>query len=288
MLVNFKLMLQKAKLGKYAIPHININNYEWAKAVLTAANQANSPIIVSVSEGALKYMSGYSVVIPLVKGLIESLSVKVPVTLHLDHGSYDACIQALQTGFSSVMFDGSHLPFEENFNKSKKLIEIAQKTNASVELEVGTIGGEEDGVIGQGELANVDECKQIASLKPDALAAGIGNIHGIYPKNWKGLNFPLIETISKITNLPLVLHGGSGILENDVKKAISLGICKLNINTECQLAFAHEIRKYIESNKDLDLNKKGYDPRKLLKEPTQAIVDTCLEKIDLCGSRNKA
>lgn len=288
MLVNIKQMLQHAKQHHYAVPHININNYEWAKAVLTAAQQAKSPIIVSTSEGALKYISGHQVVVPMVKGLVDALKITVPVALHLDHGSYEGCKAALQAGFSSIMFDGSHLPFQENFTKSKELIELAKQTNASVELEVGTLGGEEDGIVGQGELANIEECKQIATLKPDALAAGIGNIHGLYPDNWKGLNYELIEAIAKATNLPLVLHGGSGIPEADVKKAIGLGISKLNINTECQLAFAKAIREYVEAKKDLDTHNKGYDPRKLLKSPTQAIVDYCLEKMQLCGSTNKA
>ncbi|MGV1746611.1 ketose-bisphosphate aldolase, partial [Mycoplasmoides pneumoniae] len=232
--------------------------------------------------------SGHQVVVPMVKGLVDALKITVPVALHLDHGSYEGCKAALQAGFSSIMFDGSHLPFQENFTKSKELIELAKQTNASVELEVGTLGGEEDGIVGQGELANIEECKQIATLKPDALAAGIGNIHGLYPDNWKGLNYELIEAIAKATNLPLVLHGGSGIPEADVKKAIGLGISKLNINTECQLAFAKAIREYVEAKKDLDTHNKGYDPRKLLKSPTQAIVDCCLEKMQLCGSTNKA
>lgn len=288
-LVNVKDMVSKARNGKYAIAHINTNNLEWIKAILDAAQATNSPIIVGVSEGAIKYQCGYKNVVDIVNNVIEFMNITVPVALHLDHGTYEGAIKALEAGFSSVMFDGSHFPFDENVKKTKDIIELAKKYNASVEAEVGSIGGEEDGVIGEGELANVDECRKISSLGVDMLAAGIGNIHGIYPKNWKGLNFNVLEEISQSTNsIPLVLHGGTGIPEDQIKKAISLGISKINVNTECQLAFASATRKYIENQEDLNTSKKGFDPRKLLKPGTEAIKNTIIEKLKLFGSLGKA
>jgi fructose-bisphosphate aldolase class II len=287
MLVSAKEMLIKARDGKYAIGHFNINNLEWAKAVLLTAKENNSPVILGVSEGAGKYMGGYKTIVGMVKGLIEELNIDVPVAIHLDHGSYDGALKTIEAGFSSVMFDGSHYAIEENIEKTKEIIRIAGERGISVEAEVGSIGGEEDGVIGAGEVADPAECKRIADLGVDMLAAGIGNIHGKYPANWKGLDFEALAAIKEVTvNVPLVLHGGTGIPEDMIKKAISLGVAKINVNTECQLAFAAATRKYIEAGKDLE--SKGFDPRKLLAPGFEAIKATVKDKMELFGSVNKA
>lgn len=288
-LVNLKKMVDKAKANKYAIAHINTNNLEWTKAILDAAQSTNSPVIIGVSEGAAKYQCGFKNVVDMVNNTMEAMNITVPVALHLDHGSYEGAIKALEAGFSSVMFDGSHFSFEENIKKTQEIVDLAKKYNASVEAEVGSIGGEEDGVVGEGELANVDECSKMATLDIQILAAGIGNIHGLYPKNWKGLNFQVLENISKRTNnKPLVLHGGTGIPNEMIQKAISLGISKINVNTECQIAFAQATRKYIEQNEDINAAKKGFDPRKLLKPGTEAIKQTVIDKMKLFGSLGKA
>lgn len=288
-LVNLKEMVDKAKANKYAIAHINTNNLEWTKAILDAAQSTNSPVIIGVSEGAAKYQCGFKNVVDMVNNTMEAMNITVPVALHLDHGSYEGAIKALEAGFSSVMFDGSHFSFEENIKKTQEIVDLAKKYNASVEAEVGSIGGEEDGVVGEGELANVDECSKMATLDIQILAAGIGNIHGLYPKNWKGLNFQVLENISKRTNnKPLVLHGGTGIPNEMIQKAISLGISKINVNTECQIAFAQATRKYIEQNEDINAAKKGFDPRKLLKPGTEAIKQTVIDKMKLFGSLGKA
>ncbi|HYE12746.1 MAG TPA: class II fructose-1,6-bisphosphate aldolase [Patescibacteria group bacterium] len=287
MLVSAKEMLNKAKDGKYAIGHFNINNLEWAKAVLLTAKENHSPVILGVSEGAGKYMGGYKTIVGMVKGLIEELDINVPVAIHLDHGSFEGALRTIDAGFSSVMFDGSHYSIEENIEKTKEIIRIADERGISVEAEVGSIGGEEDGIVGTGEVANPAECKQIADLGVDMLAAGIGNIHGKYPENWKGLDFKALAAIKEATvNVPLVLHGGTGIPEDMIKKAISLGVAKINVNTECQLAFAAATRKYIEAGKDL--GSKGFDPRKLLAPGFEAIKATVKEKMELFGSVNKA
>lgn len=288
-LVNMNEMLTKAVEGKYAVPHININNLEWIVAALNAAQKNKSPIILGVSEGAGKYMKGYKNIVDMVNNCIESMNITVPVALHLDHGSYQGAIDCINAGFSSVMFDGSKLPFEENVEKVKEVLILAEQHNASVEAEVGGIGGTEDGVSSSGELADPKQCEIMAQLPIACLAAGIGNIHGIYPKNWKGLNFDLLTNIHNAVNKKaLVLHGGTGIPDEMIKKAISLGVAKINVNTECQLAFAEATRKYIEAKKDLDLDKKGFDPRKLLKPGTDAIEAKVTEKIKLFGSENKA
>lgn len=287
MLVSAKEMLTKAKEGKYAVGQFNINNLEWTKAILLAANEKNSPVILGVSEGAGKYMAGYKTIVGMVKGMIEELKITVPVAIHLDHGSYEGALKTIEAGFSSVMFDGSHYPIEENIEKTKEIIRIAEEKGLSVEAEVGSIGGEEDGVIGAGEIASPAECKQIAELGVTMLAAGIGNIHGKYPANWKGLDFNALAAIKDATgDVPLVLHGGTGIPEDMIKKAISLGVAKINVNTECQLVFAEATRKYIEAGKDLE--GKGFDPRKLLAPGFEAIKNVVKEKIDLFGSTNKA
>ena len=287
MLVSAKEMLDKAKAGKYAIGHININNLEWAKAVLLTAQECNSPVILGVSEGAGKYMGGYKTVVGMVNGLLDELKITVPVALHLDHGSYEGAIECLEKGFSSVMFDGSKYPIEENIEKTKDIIRRAKELGCSVEAEVGAIGGEEDGVTGNGEVADPQECKMIAELGVDMLAAGIGNIHGVYPPNWKGLNLDVLADIQKLTGtMPLVLHGGTGIPDEMVKEAISLGVSKINVNTECQIVFAEATRKYIEEGKDHE--KKGYDPRKLLKPGFEAIKEKVKEKMILFGSVDKA
>ena len=287
MLVSAKEMLKKAKEGKYAVGQFNINNLEWTKAILLIAQENNSPVILGVSEGAGKYMCGYKTVVGMVKGMIEELNITVPVAIHLDHGSYDGALKAMEAGFSSVMFDGSHYSIEENIQKTKEIISIANNNGISVEAEVGSIGGEEDGVVGSGEIADPNECKQIADLGVDMLAAGIGNIHGKYPENWAGLNFEALANINKATgDMPLVLHGGTGIPENMIKEAISLGVSKINVNTECQLVFADATRKYIEEDKDLQ--GKGFDPRKLLAPGTEAIKACVKEKMELFGSINKA
>ena len=287
MLVSAKDMLVKAKAGHYAVGQFNINNLEWTKAVLTAAEAMKSPVILGVSEGASKYMTGYKTVAAMVKAMDETLGITVPVALHLDHGEYEGAKKAMEAGYTSVMFDGSHYPIDENVEKTTEIIRLAHEKGVSVEAEVGAIGGEEDGVIGGGEVADPSECKRIADLGVDMLAAGIGNIHGKYPANWKGLNFDVLAKIQELTGImPLVLHGGTGIPDDMIKKAISLGVSKINVNTECQLAFAAATRKYVEAGKDLE--GKGYDPRKLLKPGTDAIYDTVVEKIRLFGSEGKA
>ncbi len=287
MLVSAKEMLTKAKEGKYAVGQFNINNLEWTKAILQTAQENNSPVILGVSEGAGKYMGGWDVVVGMVNGLLKDMKITVPVALHIDHGTYEGAKAVIEAGFSSVMFDGSHYPIEENIEKTKEIIALASEKGISVEAEVGAIGGEEDGVVGNGEVADPDECKMIADLGVTMLAAGIGNIHGKYPANWKGLNFEVLAKIQEKTpGVPLVLHGGTGIPADMIKKAISLGVSKINVNTECQLAFAEATRKYIEAGKDLE--GKGFDPRKLLAPGTQAIKDTVKEKIELFGSIDKA
>ena len=287
MLVSAKEMLDKAKAGHYAVGQFNINNLEWTKAILQTAQELNSPVILGVSEGAGKYMAGYKTVVGMVNGMLEELNITVPVALHLDHGGYEACYKCIEAGFSSIMFDGSHYPIEENVAKTKELVAAAHAKGLSIEAEVGAIGGEEDGVIGMGECADPKECKMVADLGVDFLAAGIGNIHGKYPANWKGLSFETLDAIQQLTgDLPLVLHGGTGIPADMIKKAISLGVSKINVNTECQLAFAAATRKYIEEGKDQE--GKGYDPRKLLAPGTQAIKDTVKEKMEMFGSVGKA
>ena len=287
MLVNATDMLNKAREGKYAVGHFNINNLEWAKSILLTAQEMNAPVILGVSEGAGKYMGGFKVVADMVKALTDSMEITVPVALHLDHGTYEGCYKCIKAGFSSIMFDGSHYPIAENVEKTKELVAITKALGMSLEAEVGAIGGEEDGVIGAGECADPDECKAIADLGVNMLAAGIGNIHGKYPANWKGLSFETLEAVkAKVGNMPLVIHGGTGIPEDMIKKAISLGVAKINVNTECQLAFAAATRKYIEEGKDLE--GKGFDPRKLLAPGTEAIKQTVREKITLFGSAGKA
>ena len=280
-------MLNKARDGHYAVGQFNINNLEWTKAILLTAQELNSPVILGVSEGAGKYMTGYKTVAAMVKAMIETLNITVPVALHLDHGSYEGAKACIEAGFSSIMFDGSHYAIDENVAKTTELVELAHSKGLSIEAEVGSIGGEEDGVIGAGEIADPAECKKIADLGVDFLAAGIGNIHGKYPANWKGLDFEALEKIHEATNgIPLVLHGGTGIPADMIKKAISLGVSKINVNTECQLSFADATRKYIEAGKDLQ--GKGFDPRKLLAPGAEAIKATVREKIELFGSANKA
>ena len=287
MLVSAKEMLQKAKAGKYAVGQFNINNLEWTKAILATAQELNSPVILGVSEGAVKYMTGYKTVVGMVYGMLEEMNITVPVALHLDHGSYEGCLKCVEAGFSSIMFDGSHYPIEENIAKTTELVKICEEKGLSLEAEVGSIGGEEDGVVGAGEVADPKECKSIADLGVTMLAAGIGNIHGKYPANWKGLSFETLEEISKLTgDMPLVLHGGTGIPEDMIKKAISLGVAKINVNTECQLSFAQATREYIEAGKDQQ--GKGFDPRKLLAPGAEAIKQTVKEKMELFGSVNKA
>jgi len=280
-------MLTKAKAGHYAVGQFNINNLEWTKAVLLTAEELKSPVILGVSEGAGKYMCGYKTVVGMVEGMIECLGITVPVALHLDHGSYDGCMACIEAGFSSVMFDGSHYPIEENIAKTKELIAITAEKGMSLEAEVGSIGGEEDGVIGAGECADPAECKMIADLGVTMLAAGIGNIHGKYPENWAGLSFETLDAIQQQTgDMPLVLHGGTGIPADMIQKAISLGVSKINVNTECQISFAEATRKYIEEGKDLQ--GKGFDPRKLLAPGVEAIKATVKEKMELFGSVGKA
>ena len=286
-LVSAKEMLQKAKAGHYAVGQFNINNLEWTKAVLLTAEECKSPVILGVSEGAGKYMTGYKTVVGMVNGMLEELNITVPVALHLDHGSYEGAKKCIEAGFSSIMFDGSHLPFEENVEKTKELVAICNEKGMSLEAEVGSIGGEEDGVVGMGECADPQECKAIADLGVTMLAAGIGNIHGKYPENWAGLQFDVLDDIQKLTGeMPLVLHGGTGIPEDMIKKAISLGVSKINVNTECQISFAEATRKYIEAGKDLE--GKGFDPRKLLAPGAEAIKATVKEKMEIFGSIGKA
>ena len=287
MLVSAKEMLEKAKAGHYAVGQFNINNIEWTKAILLTAQENNSPVILGVSEGAGKYMAGYKTIVGMVNGMLEELNITVPVALHLDHGSYEACYKCIDAGFSSVMFDGSHYPIEENVAKTKELVAVCREKGLSLEAEVGSIGGEEDGVIGMGECADPDECKAIADLGVTMLAAGIGNIHGKYPENWAGLSFETLDAIQQKTgDMPLVLHGGTGIPDDMIKKAISLGVAKINVNTECQLVFAEATRKYIEEGKDLV--GKGFDPRKLLAPGFDAIKAKVKEKMEIFGSIDKA
>ena len=287
MLVSAKEMLAKAKAGHYAVGQFNINNLEWAKSILLTAEEMKSPVILGVSEGAGKYMCGYKTIVGMVEGMIEGLGITVPVALHLDHGSYEHAYKCIEAGSSSVMFDGSHYPIDENIAKTKELVAVCNEKGLSIEAEVGSIGGEEDGVIGGGEVADPKECKMIADLGVTMLAAGIGNIHGKYPANWAGLNFDVLAKISEdVGDMPLVLHGGTGIPAEMIKKAISLGVSKINVNTECQLAFAAATRKYIEAGKDLE--GKGFDPRKLLADGAKAIQATVKEKIELFGSAGKA
>ena len=286
-LVSAKEMLQKAKAGHYAVGQFNINNLEWTKTILLTAEECKSPVILGVSEGAGKYMTGYKTVVGMVNGMLEELNITVPVALHLDHGSYEGAKKCIEAGFSSIMFDGSHLPFEENVEKTKELVAICNEKGMSIEAEVGSIGGEEDGVVGMGECADPKECKAIADLGVTMLAAGIGNIHGKYPANWAGLQFDVLDDIQKLTGeMPLVLHGGTGIPEDMIKKAISLGVSKINVNTECQISFAEATRKYIEAGKDLE--GKGFDPRKLLAPGAEAIKATVKEKMEIFGSIGKA
>lgn len=287
MLVSATEMLKKAKAGHYAVGHFNINNLEWTKAILLTAQELNSPVILGVSEGAGKYMTGFDTVAAMVKAMDKSLGITVPVALHLDHGTYDGCYKCIKAGFTSIMFDGSHYGIEENIEKTKELVAVAHAMGMSIEAEVGSIGGEEDGVIGMGECADPNECRQIADLGVDMLAAGIGNIHGKYPANWQGLSFETLDAIQQKTGvMPLVLHGGTGIPAEMVKKAITLGVAKVNVNTECQLAFQEATRKYIEAGKDLE--GKGFDPRKLLNPGFEAIKATVKEKMELFGSVGKA
>ena len=287
MLVSAKDMLEKAREGKYAVGQFNINNLEWTKSVLLTAEELKSPVILGVSEGAGKYMTGFKTVAAMVEAMMEELNITVPVALHLDHGTYDGCYKCIKAGFSSIMFDGSHYPIEENIEKTKELVKVAHAMGLSLEAEVGSIGGEEDGVVGLGECADPQECKAIADLGIDFLAAGIGKIHGKYPENWPGLRFDVLEQVkAAVGDMPLVLHGGTGIPEDMIKKAISLGVAKINVNTECQLSFAAATREYIEAGKDQ--KGKGFDPRKLLAPGADAIRATVKEKMELFGSVGKA
>ncbi len=287
MLVSLQEMTKKAYEGQYAVGQFNINNLEWSKAILLTAQENNSPVILGVSEGAAKYMGGYNVIVGMINGMLKDLNITVPVALHLDHGSYEGCKTAMEAGFSSIMFDGSHYPIEENIAKTTEFVNLTKEKGLSLEAEVGSIGGEEDGVVGTGEIADANECKQIADLGVSILAAGIGNIHGQYPENWKGLAFDALKEIKEATaGTPLVLHGGTGIPEAMIKEAISLGVSKINVNTECQLVFADATRKYIEAGKDQE--GKGFDPRKLLNPGFEAIKATVKEKMELFGSVNKA
>jgi fructose-bisphosphate aldolase class II len=287
MLVSAKEMLEKAKAGHYAVGQFNINNLEWTKAILLTAQELNSPVILGVSEGAGKYMCGFKTVADMVKAMIGELKITVPVALHLDHGTYEGCYKCIKAGFSSIMFDGSHYPIAENVEKTRELVHVANQLGLSLEAEVGAIGGEEDGVVGMGECADPNECKMIADLGVTMLAAGIGNIHGKYPANWPGLSFETLAAVSeKVGAMPLVLHGGTGIPADQIKKAISLGVSKINVNTECQLSFAAATREYIEAGKDLA--GKGFDPRKLLAPGVEAIKATVKEKMELFGSVGKA
>jgi len=287
MLVSATEMLKKAKAEHYAVGQFNINNLEWTKAILAVAEELKSPVILGVSEGAGKYMTGYHAVVGMINGMLQDMGITVPVALHLDHGSYDGCLKCIEAGFSSVMFDGSHYPIEENVEKTTALVKICHEKGISLEAEVGSIGGEEDGVVGAGECADPDECKAIADLGIDFLAAGIGNIHGKYPADWPGLSFETLAAVQdKTGDMPLVLHGGTGIPADMIQKAINLGVAKINVNTECQLSFAAATRKYIEAGKDLE--GKGFDPRKLLAPGTSAIKDTVKEKMELFGSVGKA
>ncbi len=287
MLVSATEMLQKAKAGHYAVGQFNINNLEWTKSILLTAEELKSPVILGVSEGAGKYMTGFKTVSAMVKAMDEELGITVPVALHLDHGTYEGCYKCIKAGFTSIMFDGSHYPIEENVEKTKELVAVAHNMGMSIEAEVGSIGGEEDGVVGAGECADPQECKAIADLGVDMLAAGIGNIHGKYPENWAGLSFETLDAVQQKTGaMPLVLHGGTGIPDDMIKKAISLGVAKINVNTECQLSFQEATRTYIEEGKDRQ--GKGFDPRKLLAPGAEAIKATVKEKMELFGSVGKA
>ncbi len=287
MLVSATEMLKKAKAGHYAVGQFNINNLEWTKAILLTAQELNSPVILGVSEGAGKYMTGFDTVAAMVKAMDESLGITVPVALHLDHGSYEGCYKCIKAGFTSIMFDGSHFPIDENVAKTTELVNVAHGLGLSIEAEVGSIGGEEDGVVGAGECADPNECKMIADLGVDFLAAGIGNIHGKYPENWAGLSFETLAAVNeKVGDMPLVLHGGTGIPDDMIAKAISLGVAKINVNTECQLSFQEATREYIEAGKDQQ--GKGFDPRKLLAPGFEAIKAKVKEKMELFGSVNKA
>ncbi len=286
-LVSAKGILDAARDGHYAVPAININNLEWTKAILTTAQELNSPILLGVSEGAAKYMTGFKTIVGMVNGMMEELNITVPVALHLDHGSFEGAKEAIAAGFTSVMYDGSHLPFDENLAQTKEVVQLAHAAGVSVEAEVGSIGGEEDGIVGTGELADIDECVGITATGIDFLAAGIGNIHGQYPANWAGLSFETLENIKAATgNIPLVLHGGTGIPVEQIDKAIKLGVAKINVNTELQLEFAAATRKFIEEGKDLQ--GKNYDPRKLLAPGYEAMKTAVKEKIEMFGSANKA
>ena len=292
MLVNASEMLKKAKAGHYAVGQFNINNLEWTKAILLTAQELNSPVILGVSEGAGKYMTGYKTVVGMVKGMIEELNITVPVALHLDHGSYEGCLKCVEAGFTSIMFDGSHYPIEENVAKTKELVKIVAEHGMSLEAEVGSIGGEEDGVVGMGECADPQECKMVADLGIDFLAAGIGNIHGPYPENWSGLHLDHLQKLTEaVPNFPIVLHGGSGIPDDQIQEAIKLGVAKVNVNTECQIAFANATRKFVaeyEANEAEYDKKKLFDPRKFLKPGFEAITEAVEERIDVFGSANKA
>ncbi len=286
-LVSAQEMLEKARDGKYAVGQFNINNLEWTKSILQTAEELHSPVILGVSEGAGKYMTGFKTVAAMVSAMLEELKITVPVALHLDHGTYEGCYKCIEAGFSSIMFDGSHFPIAENVAKTKELVEVCKKKGISLEAEVGAIGGEEDGVVGKGECADPDECKKIADLGVTMLAAGIGNIHGKYPADWAGLSFETLAAVKeKVGKMPLVLHGGTGIPVDMIKKAISLGVAKINVNTECQLSFQEATRAYIEAGKDLV--GKGFDPRKLLAPGCEAIKATVREKMEIFGSINKA
>lgn len=287
-LVNAKKMMQDARAGKYAVAHINTNNMEWAQAIIEAAQETSTPVIIGVSEGAVKYQWGFKTVVAMINAMLEYKNVTVPVALHLDHGSYDGAIEAIRAGFSSVMFDGSHVSFDENIRKTSEILLIAEKFNVSVEAEIGGIGGEEDGVASMGEKADVDQCAIMSHTGITMLAAGIGNIHGVYPPSWKSLDFDILAKINVAANKPLVLHGGTGIPDDQVKKAINLGVAKVNVNTECQLAYAEAIAQYIKAGKHLDMNKKGYDPRKVIKPGFEAIKKVCIDKFKLFGSLGKA
>ena len=286
MLVNAKEMLDLAYENGYAIGHFNTNNLEWTKAILLAAEAKKTAVIISSSEGAAKYMGGFKTVASLVRNLHDALGITVPVAIHLDHGSYEGAKACIEAGYTSVMFDGSPFPIEEHLEKTREIVRLAHENGISVEGEVGGIGGEEDGVTSAGELANVEECKNLAACGIDFLAAGIGNIHGVYPADWQGLNFDRLKEISDAVKMPLVLHGGTGIPDDQIKKAISLGVSKINVNTECQIAFAKATREYIEAGKDQQ--GKGFDPRKLLLPGTNAVQALVEEKIDMFGSENSA
>ena len=292
MLVSAKEMLNKAREGKYAVGQFNINNLEWTKAILLTAQENNSPVILGVSEGAGKYMCGYKTIVGMVNGMMEELNITVPVALHLDHGSYEGCLKCVEAGFSSIMFDGSHYPIEENVAKTKELVKIVKEHGMSLEAEVGSIGGEEDGVVGMGECADPKECKMVADLGIDFLAAGIGNIHGPYPENWSGLHLDHLQKLTEaVPNFPIVLHGGSGIPDDQIQEAIKLGVAKVNVNTECQIAFANATRKFVaeyEANEAEYDKKKLFDPRKFLKPGFEAITEAVEERIDVFGSANKA